>query len=738
MVLGFQGSHAGTGDTVVVQGFDHFLHQNCNMGNGVFAFPPDSQSFYKIMLRYELSCPPGMGCDIYDRIATLKVIRKTGAIDSTLQVAPAFKVDGNTLDSLQYMTDTSWTYTYNSVTHQVDSMPLSSLQVIFYSDSVDPFLPTDTLVVWPAYYNQYIFDTSGTAIDSMAVPPDSVIYLTSDSIYTPFEVTEAIEIARAITPYGQGVVLWFDVSDYRPLLTDSVHLNSRACGYSNGWEVTTDFYFIEGIPPLRPYKVTNLWNGTWPYGNTGNPIDSHLQPITLQVDTQSVYEKVRLITTGHGFGCFPNQNVAEFYDVTHQLLINGNSKLQRLWRSDCGRNPLYPQGAPGYFSTWFYKRANWCPGSYVTPHDFNATDLVAGDSLRVDYNMAPYTVTSVPSGAYAPEYYIQSHAVFYDDIHYTNNAAILEVRRPNDEFPYRRMNPICEEYQPEVIIKNYGSANLQQVNIQYGVDGAWNNSYAWTGNLGFLDSTVVLLPAVTFSAGSHTFDVALDSPNGMSDEFAWDDTIRVNFTATNVFPTNFIVIQIKTDNDPSETSWKVSDDQGSILFSRNIFPAALTTYTDTVVLPSGCFNVTVKDAFGDGICCYNPTPPNNGQLRIYQGASGTPLVNSGDFGESYSLNFTLDATAGISENYLEERLFVFPNPAWKHITINSSVPNGEISLQVLDQSGRTLTPRMEGRVDNHSAGFEIPELADGLYYLDIHLNGASFTRKIIVSKSAGH
>ena len=430
-------SYASAGDTIVVHGFDHFTHRNCNSGNATFLFPPDSIDIYKILLRYELSCPPALGCDIYDRIATLKVLLPTGVIDSSLSVAPSFRVNGNITDTLAFMNTISFSYSYVHSTHLIDSNPLQSMEVFLYNDSLNPFTATDTLYVWPAYYNQYVFDSSGVATDSVFVVPDSILYLTRDSIYTPYEVKDPYEIARAITPFGDPVVVWFDVSDYRVLLHDSVTLFSNVCGYSNGWDVTTDFYFIEGIPPMHPYKIENLWNGTFPYGNTGNPIDNHLQPITLIVDSQSVYDKIRLITTGHGFGCSPNGNVAEFYDVTHTLKINGVNRNQRLWRSDCGRNPLYPQGAPGMISTWFYNRANWCPGSHVTPHDFNATSLVdANDSLTVDCNMAAYTVTSCPGGAYAPEYYIQSQAIFYDDIHYTNNAAVLEVRRPNGAFEF--------------------------------------------------------------------------------------------------------------------------------------------------------------------------------------------------------------------------------------------------------------------------------------------------------------
>ena len=727
-------TYASTGDTILVHGFNHFLHQNCNTGNSTFLFPSDTIDFYKILLRYELSCPPGIGCDIYDRKATLHLKNHTGIMDSTATPAPSFKVNGSTRDTFEYMSAASYSYSYNTITHQVDSMALSSLQLILFNDAQNPLIATDTLTVWPAYYNQYQFDSTGMAIDSVFVTPDSTLFLTYDTVYIPFEVVEPFEIARAITPYGQGVVLWFDVSDYRTLLHDSVELTTNVCGYSNGWEVTTDFYFIEGNPPLHPYKVVNLWNGTFPYGNTSNPIDGHLQPISLNVDSQSVYEKVRLITTGHGFGCLPNQNVAEFYDVTHSIIINGTTRIQHLWRDDCGRNPLYPQGAPGYTSTWFYDRANWCPGSYVKPHDYNATNLVgSSDSLIVDYNMAPYTVTSIPSGAYAPEYYIASQAIFYDDIHYTNNAALLEVRRPNGEFNYNRMNPICQTYTPEVVIRNYGSDTLRQLTLHYGIDGNFSNAYVWNGNLIFMDSLTIQLPSIPFGAGQHSFDIYIDQPNSNTDEFPYDDTLHTVFTSTNIYPTNFMVIMLRTDASPGQTSWKVRDDQGTVLFSRNSYPQATTWFYDTVYLSNGCFNLTVYDSYGDGICCYNP-PGNAGVLRIFQGASATPLHNSGDYGDFFSMNFTLDFPIGIDEQAAQNSIFVYPNPATDKLTINTSFENGDLILELLDVTGRSVSDRIEKTVSGYSVSFDIPQIATGLYYLKIQHGMQVGMKKIFITE----
>ncbi|MBP6658912.1 MAG: hypothetical protein KA284_13710, partial [Bacteroidia bacterium] len=235
-------ANAATGDTTIVNGFSGLLHQNCNTGKGTFLFPSDSLSYYRILLKYKLTCP-GFGCDIYDRIATLKVERETGEVDSTLTAFPSFTVDGNIVDTIQYMTLPSYSYSYDTTTSSIDSVENPTFVVSFYSDSLNPATVTYQVTVWPAYYNNYVFDSLGNATDSVFVNPDVSLYLEYDSFYVNFNVKEQIEIARAVTPYGMAVDLWYDVTDYRTLLQDSVTFVSNVCGYSNGWLVTNEFYF---------------------------------------------------------------------------------------------------------------------------------------------------------------------------------------------------------------------------------------------------------------------------------------------------------------------------------------------------------------------------------------------------------------------------------------------------------------------------------------------------------------
>lgn len=718
-------ARAGVGDTTIVRGFANLLHQNCNTGRGTFAFPRDSISYYKIMLKYQLSCP-SFGCDIYDRIATLKVLKPTGRFDSILAVAPSFRINNQRVDSFAYMTDTSYSYSWDSLAGSVDSVPLNPVTVVFYNDSLQPFQPTDTLVVWPAYYNQYTF-SGGVATDSVLVSPDGVLLVQLDSIYTPFELKEPFEIARAITPYGMAVTLWFDVTDYQSLLRDSVTFESRVCGYSNGWLVTNDFYFIEGQPPMHAYKVANLWNGTWQYGNASNPIDNHLQPITLHRDSQSVAEKVRLITTGHGFGGYPDQNVAEFSEYTHTLRINSTDLPQHLWRDDCGSNPLYAQGAPGYTSTWFYKRANWCPGSYVTPHDFDATPFAApGDSFTVDYNLVPYTCTGGPSGFYFPEYYIQSQVISYDSIAFTNNVAVLAIKKPTSAFEYNRINPVCPEIAPEVLIKNYGTAPITSLNFNYMID-ATPMMFMWTGNLQPMDTvTVSLQPLPWVGSGTHTLFVEAVSPNASTDEFPYDNALSTTFGTGTSYNTNYVRILMKTDNSPEEVSWKVRDGNGNVVASRSVFAAPLTTYIDTVYLSNGCYTATAYDSFGDGVCCYN----GSGFFRVLKGQTAVIVGTKGDYGDFYSVNFNIDFQSSIGDEPLnDERIFIYPNPSDGNCTINTSVEAATMQAQLFDLIGNKTGEEFKVEIAGYHGEVHLPALANGIYLLRLYDEKRSlFTR----------
>jgi len=206
---------------------------------------------------------------------------------------------------------------------------------------------------------------------------------------------EHYEIARVITPYDitgsnrPGSCTWvFDVTDYETLLHDSVTLRnyiSTWIGDDRGWLVTIEFAFIPGVTELEPYRIVNLWTSDYiVYGDPDRPVEDHLQPVPVDIDSEVVAAKVRAVTTGHGQG--NTNNAAEFSNKWHEVLVDSDQYIHQLWRNDCADNECSPQGG-----TWKYPRAGWCPGDRVYPWDLDVTgSITPGTTVEFDYNIEPY------------------------------------------------------------------------------------------------------------------------------------------------------------------------------------------------------------------------------------------------------------------------------------------------------------------------------------------------------------
>ena len=58
----------------------------------------------------------------------------------------------------------------------------------------------------------------------------------------------------------------------------------------------------------------------------------------------------------------------------------------------------------------------------------------------------------------------------------------------------------------------------------------------------------------------------------------------------------------RADNYGYETTWDVTDNANNVVFGGNGYYSA-TTFTETKCLPTNACTFTIKDSWGDGICC---------------------------------------------------------------------------------------------------------------------------------------
>jgi hypothetical protein len=331
----------------------------------------------------------------------------------------------------------------------------------------------------------------------------------TDSTGTP--ILEPYEIARVITPYDitgsgrPGTCTWeLDVTDYKSLLQGEVLLRNYIeswIGGQRGWLVTIDFAFIEGDRVLEPYRVVNLWTRYYTvFGDPARPVEAFLQPLSLDLDPETIAAKVRVITTGHGQG--NTQNCAEFCSKQHTIVANGTPFAHTLWRSDCNVNPCSPQGG-----TWALARAGWCPGDKVTPWDVDVSGVItSGGSLALDYDISAYENFCRPdnpecvSGVTCPDCnynstgHTEPHLALQAQVVLYEQGAIIDVAAPgasetgvvlgqNAPNPFNPRTTITYELSRaadvNIVITNAGGRIVREVRRRHGSAGHFR--IVWDG-----------------------------------------------------------------------------------------------------------------------------------------------------------------------------------------------------------------------------------------------------------------
>jgi hypothetical protein len=542
-----------------------------------------------------------------------------------------------------------------------------------------------------------------------------------------------IELARLISPYGWrfGATWHFtwhvDITDFAPLLHDSVEIEFNHDGYESntdrGWLITLDFALTEGKPAMQWLGLDTLWHGTMPYGDTLKSIESYLPPIAFTGKPDAQIARLRIIQTGHGMDDL--ENCAEFCSKYRQVFFDDSLVDQKqIWRR-CGTNALYPQGG-----TWIYDRANWCPGSMVSP-DMYDLPVAPNSTHSVNIDMQPYLNRKHPTANYR----ISSYLFYYKQPWAENDVSLEEIIAPSTMDEYSRMNPICDN--PRIIIKNSGRTADTSVLIKYGFSGEEETSYLWQGKLESQKTLEITLPAVlTSKEGVQHFSVSLESPNGTKDEYPEDNTASSGVTVPPVYG-NQIVVVMRTNHDSTSNGYQVIDQDGVIVRGHKIGAyRANTIYRDTLNLPSGCYQLIVSDTLGDGLDFWANPEGGFGYVRLLD-TKGRLLKSFGsDFGSEINHYFSVaDGYESISpENELPiVNLFPIRNPGKFSLEMffNEIQPNVVVQIdsenttkKVFEQSYRdtkeTIVP------------IDITSEPDGFYILKLTSGDKTVTKKFKV------
>nr|MBS0036774.1 T9SS type A sorting domain-containing protein [Saprospiraceae bacterium] len=564
------------------------------------------------------------------------------------------------------------------------------------------------------------------------------------------EDNQEFELGRLITPYGgymannsQGFNNnWshryiYEVTDFVNLFQDSTTIRAFYSGWSAGFSMTIDFYFIEGQPEREVLGIENIVHGSHHYTDANTYNNEHTPPVTLTVPEGTVEAKLRYLPSGHGFD--NSVFCAEFCPRQYYLSVDGNQVGNGLiWKSDCGLNPIFPQGG-----TWVYDRANWCPGEAVPLHEYElGGSLTPGGEHTFELNLESYNW----SGSQTPSYTTSYQVVFYGERNIQRDAELVEIISPSSHEDHLRHNPICAE--PVVKVKNNGAEDIGELVVEYGFPGGYSCTYTWSGNLEFGESVEVVLPALRWSeldTDNPKFYAKIISVNGSEDEVDYNNELQSDIEIPRVF-NDLFVLNFVTNSRSGDFTYGIYREGGDPVLER-VPNAPNSLFSDTLNLEPGCYYFEVVDQQGLGLADW-PTGQGNGSISFRRpiGPIFTSFLSlQRDFGSHTRLNFTVGYSleeepdrggcgfpVTVAENLsTKEEIEIYPNPAIDHLRIVSAEANEIKSIRLMDVSGSERFSIFQ--INSNEYRMEIPNnVISGFYLLEVRSQYGTITEPLMI------
>ena len=297
------------------------------------------------------------------------------------------------------------------------------------------------------------------------------------------------------------------------------------------------------------------------------------------------------------------------------------------------------------------------------------------------------------------------------------------------------MNPTCSK--PLIEIVNRGTDTLKQIEIHYGINGDSVYNYTWNGTLPFMKKKEISLPPVNFNtpaAQNNSFFAAVLNPNGLQDQYYYNDTAYSNFEPVPEHDVP-LVVYFQSNNNPQENEWKVYNHQGNVVYSQSSFNPQ-TLYMDTLYLSKGCYELVLTDSDHDGISFW-ANNETNGFMRLREKGGPYVAMIEGDFGKEIRYPFRYNVDLGIKDKVEEKLINVFPNPAdGKFNIVLDKVDRLHVKVEVFDNAGKKIYHNTFKNTSTEPlTTIDLSGKENGIYLLKISTEDNVYTKKILLKNS---
>ncbi|MBE0662957.1 MAG: T9SS type A sorting domain-containing protein [Bacteroidales bacterium] len=281
---------------------------------------------------------------------------------------------------------------------------------------------------------------------------------------------------------------------------------------------------------------------------------------------------------------------------------------------------------------------------------------------------------------------------------------------------------------PIVTVANYGSDPLISMDIVYSTNGEEPMIYNWTGNLDFLETEQVELPALAYVVlPENELEIILENVNGTTDGFENNNIATYSFDRSIATP-NEVKLRLRLDNSPQDITWDVKDMSGEVVFSGGSYTVPGEIHE--IALPFdnlGCYEFTINDAAGNGL-----QPP--GFFLLYYGTN-TQILLGTTFGSMAKAQFDVGNTLSINEPDKAGQVVFFPNPVHDFGILEFSLAtNTEIEVAVYNLMGQLQSQLAKGKFDAgmHQLIVDASALKPGMYLIRGLIGDQTLTQKITV------
>ncbi len=143
--------------------------------------------------------------------------------------------------------------------------------------------------------------------------------------------------------------------------------------------------------------------------------------------------------------------------------------------------------------------------------------------------------------------------------------------------------PSClNTFVPMVTLKNYGTDTLTTCTISYQIDANPIQTYNWTGSIGSLDTSFIVLPSQTATPGVHTFYCKSVNPNGITDLNTYNDNASQEFLILSAATKNTPIFQGFDSTSIFDNGWNRYNEDGELTWERTTLAGGFAASASSV------------------------------------------------------------------------------------------------------------------------------------------------------------